>query len=92
MIYWISGAKNSGKTTLALIKQKYAQEDEVIVLDGDIHPNGNWKETKVIYVGDPKGDIKTFISILTKALELEKSGKTVIVAVNIPNNLKFISL
>ena len=71
MVYWITGRKNSGKTTLAY---RMAKQTNAIVLDGDefreFFPTGYTKLDRY----------KNILRIAYTARILENQGKTVIIA------------
>ncbi len=71
MVYWITGRKNSGKTTLAY---RIAAQTNGIVVDGD-------EVREVFTTGFSNEDrIKNIITIARIAKVFENQGKVVIVA------------
>ena len=72
MVYWITGRKNSGKTTLAY--RLKAQIPNSVVVDGD-EVRGLWKGGFT-----DEARIKNLQTITKIALLLERQGHTVIIA------------
>ncbi|MCK4975512.1 MAG: adenylyl-sulfate kinase [Anaerolineales bacterium] len=73
MVYWITGRKNSGKTTLAY--RLRAQIPNSIVIDGD-QVRELWENNQF----DKEGREKNLELMARIALLLEQQGHTVIVA------------
>jgi len=73
MVYWITGRKNSGKTTLAY--RLKAQIPDSVVLDGD-QVRELWENIQY----DKEGRKQNLELIAKIALLLEKQGHTVIIA------------
>ena len=73
MVYWITGRKNSGKTTLAY--RLRAQITDSVVLDGD-QVRELWENIQY----DKEGRKQNLELIAKIALLLEKQGHTAIIA------------
>ena len=76
MIYWITGRRNSGKTTLAYKMKELLEErgESVVILDGD-----EIRSEFPIGYGDPERWKRTYV-IAKLAVIFERQGMTVIIA------------
>ena len=78
MVYWITGRKNSGKTTLAY--RLHTQIPNSVVLDGD-----EMREIADNHDYSDEGRTKNLLNIARLASAFEKQGLTVIIACVSPN-------